>query len=171
MTENDDEVWAAAVRDVSPLPEANIISSTQKKKRQVMGRIETVPFKIYKHTVALDGKADIDRNTMRRFKRGEFPIEASLDLHGYTEQQAFEAVHKFMTSAYMSGKRCVIIVTGKGLKHQDEDVFAAKGVLKQRVPQWLNSDELRQLILTYIHPAEKLGGQGALLILLRRKRA
>lgn len=171
MTDIDDEIWAEAVRNVRRLPETHVVAGGQQKQRQTVERIETVPFKIYKHEVVLDGKADIDRNTMRRFKRGEFPVEAVLDLHGYTEQQAFDAVHKFISSAYLSSKRCVIIVTGKGLNHQDEDIFAAKGVLKQRVPQWLDSDDLRQMILTYIHPTERLGGTGALLILLRRKRA
>jgi hypothetical protein len=80
------------------------------------------------------------------------------------------AVRRFMIRSYLASKRCVIIVTGKGSPHQDEDVFAPRGVLKDRVPQWLATDELRQLILTYIHPSERLGGQGALYILLRRQR-
>ena len=56
-------------------------------------------------------------------------------------------------------------------EHPDEDIFAPKGVLKDRVPQWLQIEELKQLILSYIHPSEKLGGSGALYILLRRKRS
>ena len=114
---------------------------------------------------------NIDANTARRFRRCEFPVEGTLDLHGYTEENAFNAVHSFITSSYLQNKRCVLIITGKGLSREETtDVFAARGILKERVPQWLNSRELRPLILSFVHPLSRLGGSGALYILLRRKR-
>lgn len=113
---------------------------------------------------------NIDSNTAKRFKRGEFKIEAELDLHGYTEEKAFDTVHSFIKKAYLQNKRCVLIITGKGYHQDNDDIFAAKGILKDRVPQWLNNSELRPLILSFIHPEAKLGGSGALYILLRRQR-
>lgn len=170
QTETDEALWQQTVADVSPLPPSNQVPSVRKSARFKGDKCQTVPLRIFRHDVSLGTVSDIDRNTMRRFKREEFPTEGVLDLHGYNEDRAFEAVHRFMTQSYLAGKRCVIIVTGKGSQHQDEDIFAPKGVLKDRVPQWLESDELRQLILTYIHPSERLGGKGALYILLRRHR-
>lgn len=171
MIDQDDEaVWESVVSDVRPLPEKNVVCTSQKKKRIRAEKTVTLPLKIFKHDVSLGTTADIDRNTMRRFKREEFPVEAVLDLHGYNEEQAYQAVHQFLTNAYLTGKRCVIIVTGKGLPHADEDIFAPRGVLRNRVPQWLQDDEMRQIILSYIHPSVRLGGQGALYILLRRRR-
>ena len=115
--------------------------------------------------------ADIDGATARRFKRGDFAVEATLDLHGYTEDRAYTAVGDFIKKAYLAQKRCVLIITGKGLVHDDnDDVLAFKGLLKEKVPQWLNTRELRPLILAFRHPDVKLGGSGALYILLRRKR-
>lgn len=115
--------------------------------------------------------ADIDGATARRFKRGDFAVEATLDLHGYTEDRAYTAVGDFIKKAYLAQKRCVLIITGKGLAHDDnDDVLAFKGLLKEKVPQWLNTRELRPLILAFRHPDVKLGGSGALYILLRRKR-
>ena len=64
-----------------------------------------------------------------------------------------------------------MIITGKGIRvHPDEDIFAAKGVLRKQVPQWLNMARLRAMILIYKHPSEKMGGNGALYILLRRNK-
>ena len=118
-----------------------------------------------------NGNTDnIDNQTAKRFKRSEFPVEATLDLHGKTENQAFAAVDEFIRKAWLSGKRCVIIITGKGYHQEDSDYFNPKGKLKERVPLWLNRRELRPLILAYKHPEAKLGGSGALYILLRRKR-
>lgn len=114
---------------------------------------------------------DMDGATARKFKRGDFRIEDELDLHGYTEDKAYHAVNAFIKNAYLQGKRAVLIVTGKGLPHVDrDDIFTYKGLLKERVPQWLNTPELRPLILSFRHPDVKLGGSGALYILLRRKR-
>ncbi len=100
-----------------------------------------------------------------------FRIEAELDLHGCTEDKAFERVIEFVKNAYIDGKRCIAIITGKGLHADNEaDVFRNRGVLKERVPQWLNLPEIRPLILAINHPQPKDGGCGVIKILLRRKR-
>jgi DNA-nicking Smr family endonuclease len=52
----------------------------------------------------------------------------------------------------------------------NDDVFAPKGVLRKQVPQWLNMPRLRGMILVYKHPSERLGGSGAVYILLRRNK-
>lgn len=171
LTDNDDAAWQEAVKGIKPLNSSKVVSSPKKKSPPSKAKDINVPLKIYQHDLSLGTTADIDRSTMRRFKREEFAVEAKLDLHGFTENKAYEAVNRFITSSYLAGKRCVLIVTGKGLPHQDEDIFAPKGVLKDRVPQWLNQDNLKQLILSYIHPSPRLGGNGALYILLRRKRS
>lgn len=171
MTDTEDEiVWEEAVKGVKRLPKSGTTESRPKLKPSTIKKDTTVLLKPMKRNLQLGSASDIDKNTMRRFKREEFAIEARLDLHGFTEDKAYEAFKNFIISSYMSAKRCVLIITGKGLKHIDEDVFATKGVLKMSVPQWLNRPELSQLILSYIHPSERLGGSGALYILLRRNR-
>ena len=76
-----------------------------------------------------------------------------------------------MVQAYNCGKRCIIIITGKGLTvRENDDIFTSKGILKRQVPQWLNMPQLRAMILTYKNPSEKQGGSGALYILLKRNK-
>ena len=118
-----------------------------------------------------DNIANIDNNTAKKFKREEFKIESTLDLHGCTEDTAYKKVFNFVKKAYISNQRCILIITGKGLpKDNDNNFFATKGLLKEKVPQWLNSAELRALILAIKHPTAKNGGEGALYIFLRRHR-
>ena len=167
----DTDFWFEAIKDVEKLPTSNIVLDNKKRTKLKIKETQNVPLTIYKHELNLGTTSDIDKNTMKRFKREEFGVEGILDLHGFTEDKAYPAVFNFITSSYLAKKRCVLIITGKGLPHQDEDIFAAKGILKDRVPQWLKTDELKQLILTYIHPSAKLGGSGALYILLRRNRS
>ncbi len=166
----DEKFWEETVKDVNRLPKSGITDSKPKQKKVNIKKDTTLLINPLKRELKLGTSSDIDRNTMRRFKREEFAVEAVLDLHGFTEKRAYEAVKNFIISSYMSAKRCVIIITGKGSFHVDEDIFATKGVLKTSVPQWLNNPELSGLILSYIHPSEKLGGSGALYILLRRNR-
>lgn len=128
-------------------------------------------FSTYSKALEDNGCDGIDKNTLRKFKREEFAVEAVLDLHGKTENAAFAAVDDFVPRCYAQGKRCIVIVTGKGLNvENDESIFAAKGVLKKMVPQWLNLPRLRAMILIYKHPSARLGGEGALYILLRRRK-
>ena len=107
----------------------------------------------------------VDRRTATRFRRGLMPIDATLDLHGYTQQSGRPALAGFLRAHRAAGRRCVLVVTGKGLK-DDWSV----GALRQALPGWLNAPDLRRLILAYCHAQPHHGGSGAVYILLRRER-
>lgn len=171
INQQDESFWKETVKDVQKMNKSSVAEKpTPKFVKKHTSVAEYAVVKNYKHMPDFETSSDIDKQTLRRFKREEFGVEVTLDLHGKTENEAFEAVHHFITQAYLSSKRAVLIVTGKGNFHQDEDPFTVRGVLKERVPMWLKDDDLRGLILTYIHPSQKLGGQGAIYILLRRNR-
>lgn len=168
MSEEEDQSWEDVIKDVTPMAPKKVVLTPPKRFKYSVQKMQTVAAKPMKHTLQLNGTSDIDRRTFERLKRGELPVEGVLDLHHQTEDKAYEMVRRFVTESYLGGKRCVIIITGKGLHQQDE--FAPRGCLKNRVPQWLQSDELKSLILTYVHPRENQGGEGALMLLLRRRR-
>ena len=105
---------------------------------------------------------DIDRRTANRLKQGRLPIEGRLDLHGMIRDVAFQAVQAFVQSSALDGKRCVILVTGKGLGQR------GGGVLRNEVPQWLNLPANRKYIIGFTYAQPKDGGTGALYIYLRR---
>ncbi|MBR2299736.1 MAG: Smr/MutS family protein [Alphaproteobacteria bacterium] len=172
MTDTEDDIlWQEVTAGVQKINTPNRVQDKPKKRIRSKKTYEEVgTFKSFHHNLELGTSADIDKQTMRRFKREEFGVEANLDLHGMTTDAAYEAVRRFIVSAHNQGKRAVLIVTGKGLPHPEQDIFESKGILKQQLPIWLKSDELSPMILTFIHPSQKLGGSGALYILLRRKR-
>ncbi len=100
----------------------------------------------------------IDRRTTQRLKRGQMPIEARLDLHGMTQAEAHVALARFIARSHASGKRALIVITGKS------------GVLHGAVPRWLEEGETRGRILSTARAQAQHGGAGALYILLRRPR-
>ncbi len=105
----------------------------------------------------------LDKRTRLRLKRGQVDIQGVMDLHGLTQTEAHRALAGFLEGAQASGKRAVLVITGKGLS-------PGSGVLRASVPRWLNEPALRRMIVAFSHAAPKDGGEGALYVMLRKKR-
>ena len=102
----------------------------------------------------------VDRRTAERLHRGKMEIQGRLDLHGMSRDAAHTATLGYVTNARLSGKRCILIVTGKG-----------KGILQTELPRWLNMPPLRDQILSFSHARPQDGGTGAVYVLLKRDRS
>jgi DNA-nicking Smr family endonuclease len=111
------------------------------------------------HMAAIDGRMAL------RLRRGQLPIEASLDLHGHRQDDAHLALNGFIGASHAAGRRVVLVVTGKGLRGADA------GVLRRQVPLWLNSAPNRDKILAFDYARPEHGGTGALYVLLKRQKA
>jgi len=107
----------------------------------------------------------LDPRLLRRVRAGEFAYQAHLDLHGMTVDEARPAVDTFLAEAYRSGKRCVLIVHGRGLNSKDQ-----VPVLKSRLTSWLARGQFARLILAFTSARPCDGGAGALYVVLRRQR-
>lgn len=102
----------------------------------------------------------VDRRSAERLRRGRYPVEARLDLHGLTQAEAHRALAGFVAGARAAGKRCVLVITGHGRQ--------SGGVLKAAVPRWLAEPSLRAQVLLLAPAQPPHGGRGALYVLLRR---
>jgi DNA-nicking Smr family endonuclease len=112
----------------------------------------------------LDRFAGIDRANAERLKRGLHSIEARLDLHGMTQAQAHRELTAFLGVSRDAGRRCVLIITGRGLGP------SGPGVLKSLLPRWLEEPALRRHVLATAPAQPRHGGAGATYLLLRRHR-
>jgi DNA-nicking Smr family endonuclease len=111
----------------------------------------------------------LDRASAERLKRGKYSIDDRLDLHGMTQDKAHRALESFIGAATRQGLRCVIVITGKGLRGLAEGP-GDLGILRNAVPRWLNESNLRAKILAFTPAQPRDGGGGALYVLLRRNR-
>lgn len=113
----------------------------------------------------------MDEKAFRRMKRGKLKPEGKLDLHGMRIDTAHPALMRFILSAQASGKRLVLVVTGKG-KDRDEPgpMPVPRGVLRHKVPQWLGLPPLSQAVLQVTPAHISHGGEGAYYVYLRRSR-
>jgi DNA-nicking Smr family endonuclease len=112
--------------------------------------------------------AGVDRATAERLRRGALTVDNKLDLHGLTQSEAHAALDRFLAGSAARGRRCLLVITGKGLG--DGSDASRRGVLRQAVPRWLNEAPNRALILAVMQAQPKHGGAGALYVLLKRKR-
>ena len=115
--------------------------------------------------IAVGRAPGLDKRSAQRLKRGQLAVEDRIDLHGMTQTQAHRALTRFIAGAQADGKRCVLVITGKGLRPD-----GATGVLRDMAPRWLNEPPNRARVLA-LHTAQpKHGGAGAYYVLLKRKR-
>ena len=93
------------------------------------------------------------------------------DLHGLSLDQANKKVKEIIKSCIEKNCREILLITGKGLHSNQEDVYKSSDLSKLRfsVPEFLNSDpEISKLVLSIVNPPQKDGGEGALLIKLKK---
>lgn len=105
----------------------------------------------------------IDRKSDKRLMAGKYKIDASLDLHGLTLDEAYNKVKLFFTNAMNNGCRCILIITGKGLHSKDTTI-------KSSIEKWLSEPYFSNNIIKYTDAAAAHGGSGALYVLLKNNK-
>ncbi|KIN62837.1 Smr domain protein [Sulfitobacter noctilucicola] len=113
----------------------------------------------------------MDQKAFGKLKRGKLRPEGRIDLHGMTLDRAHPALTRFILSSHKSGKRLVLVITGKG-KQRDEGgpIPVRFGVLRHQVPQWLAMPPLSAAVLQVSQAHISHGGGGAYYVYLRRVR-
>lgn len=113
--------------------------------------------------------AGLDRRNLERLRRGKLPIEATLDLHGDRQAEAHQRLDRFLAAAQAAGRRCVLVITGKGKLGRPEN-GRETGVIRSNLPRWLNEAPNRDRVLAFAQAQAAHGGAGAFYVLLKRRR-
>ncbi len=101
----------------------------------------------------------ISQLTLRKLRRGQFPVQDSLDLHGLDSEGARRLLLEFLREAMQRDLRCVRIIHGKG-RHG----ASGEGILKTRTRHWLTQCPE---VLAFCEAPPSHGGGGAVLLLLK----
>ena len=104
-------------------------------------------------------------------KRGKIDIDRRIDLHGYSLLEAYEKFKKEVKKTYEKNKRCILVITGKGLhvntNNPEPKLFYGK--IKNAIVSWIEEEDLKKYILTYQDAGLDYGGDGAIFVYLRKK--
>jgi DNA-nicking Smr family endonuclease len=100
----------------------------------------------------------IGTDVTARLRKGDWSIQAQVDLHGLRSDEAREALGGFIRNAYKQGLRCVRVVHGKGLGSPGK-----QPVLKTKTQRWLIQ---KNEVIAFVQAKPAEGGAGALVVLL-----
>lgn len=106
---------------------------------------------------------DVSARRARDLEEGRFAVHSHVDLHGMVLEDAMARVDEFLADSQRRGKRCVLVVTGKG-----NNSPGRRGVLQQSIPEWLARGPSARRVLAFASARPCDGGTGALYVLLRK---
>jgi DNA-nicking Smr family endonuclease len=157
----ESETFRAAVRDVTPLAQAPPPKGLAKPKPRARTRAAPpAGSQIVTGGEALSfQRGGVRTQVMRRLRRGLYPIDDELDLHGLGQAAARNELADFIARSRDRGCRCVRIIHGKGYRSG-----AGGPVLKTAVNLWLR---LHLDVMAFVSARVIDGGTGALYVLLR----
>jgi len=168
---NDLQLFKEAMHDVTPIQHNKVVH--QKKFKPVISSDKTnIDRNVANESrfstahvpdceVILNfERPGIQKATVKKLRQGKLATEASLDLHGYTAEQARSAMIEFMDFCSAEQFRVVIIVHGKGFGSSKK-----KPVIKPLINKWLQ--ELNE-VLAFTSAQPKDGGTGAVYVFLRK---
>ncbi|HEY5657857.1 MAG TPA: Smr/MutS family protein [Myxococcota bacterium] len=163
----DGESFADAVRDATPLKSRDKVHAppgAAKPARPAAG-VEAPGFAVEARGGSVEGRAlDVSRKMLARLRRGDFPVDSELDLHGLTAGPARRRLVEHLEAARSRGARGVLVIHGRGLHSE------ATPVLREELPRWLQESPLAAWVMAFCTAPANRGGPGALLVLLRRAR-
>src|SRR5687768_14043124 len=170
--DDDAALFRDAVRDVAPLAASDKIPLTARHPQPIPLQIQpdgqTAPDDSLSDHISLQMepgdewaflRPGVSRQTLRRLRRGYWKIQAQLDLHGFTRDEARLQLVAFLDASQKRGFRCVRVIHGKGLSSRNHEP-----VLKARVGSWLSQ---RNDVLAFCQARPEDGGSGAVLVLLK----
>ncbi|WP_296557086.1 Smr/MutS family protein [Pigmentiphaga sp.] len=104
-------------------------------------------------------RSGLGQDIVRKLRRGQWTVQAQLDLHGHRVDEAREALGDFLRACVRQEMRCVRIIHGKGLGSKNRTP-----ILKEKVRRWLVQKEE---VLAFVEARANDGGSGVVLVLLR----
>lgn len=160
--------WEELSASVKPLREKNLHFSISPRSPKFYSetlwppsRLEIEPSLTSEY---IEGrKSWVSADVLYKLKQGKFSIKATLNIRGYTAEEAKLILADFFKEALLKGYTCVLIIHGRGLSSKGEPV------LKKLVKEWCERGPFRKYILAYATARPCDGGFGATYVLLSNR--
>jgi len=177
---SEDDLWALAIEGAAPLADRSarikpapepIATASEPLDPELLAYDElralvsgAAPFDIADSDEFIEGSTrGLDHHVLRRLRRGDFSVQGHVDLHGLTREEARAELESFLARSRQGGKRCVLVVHGRGLHSKDQ-----MPVLKDALKRWMKTARFADHVLAFATARPHDGGLGAVYVLLRR---
>lgn len=178
---SEDDLWSVAVDGATPLadrsarvkPGPQAISAVPARLDPDLDAYDElralvtgeVAFDIADSDEFIEGHAHgLDAQVVRKLRRGEFAIQGHVDLHGLLKDEAKLELETFLARARQEGRRCVLVVHGRGLHSKDQ-----VPVLKEALKRWMATGRFARHVLAFASARPHDGGTGAVYVLLKKQ--
>lgn len=165
VSPDEQQLWKTVVDGVKPLCNDRI------KPNLVPIRVRHITLPAPQHfSEFIPSKFRLSQKSLRlKNLKKSIVVEGTIDLHGFTRDQAAEALERFLSTSQRLNRHWVLVVTGKGEFGINEDSLKLKkGILQDFVPSWL--DQHSHYVVNYANAKSEHGGSGALYVHVRRVR-
>lgn len=174
-TPSEIELFRAAIAGVKPLAPGNrhlfrgprprpLPLQSLRDQREVLADSlsDYIPYDIEHDINTSYLRNGLPKTTLRKLQSRSWSVQAHLDLHGLTSDEARHQLVEFLDNCRKRHCRCVRIIHGKGLRSKNREP-----VLKHKVRSWLMQ---RDEILAFCEARPVDGGSGAVMVLLKVQR-
>ena len=177
--ELDEKLFKEAMEGVKPIPKNKVVgrriqielpeTTRNREDAEVLEKLANLVrygtgFIVSDTPEYIEGTGyNVPSSIAKRLHRGDFSIQAHVDLHGLRVDDAKETFEEFLDWAVTTGRRGVLIVHGRGLSSPSEPI------LKNKVKEWLTRGPWRKWVVAYCSARKCDGGAGATYVLLRQR--
>ena len=172
LTDDEQTLWDLVAKKINPLKveKKRITPPSSKTKAPAHPPLREKPsFSLPPENSSIHKKPPSSTHRIRRVRQVE--IQARLDLHGFTREQARKRIGQFLARCQGYGYLWVLVITGKGRRNLGgEELYDTppRAILRDLVPQWLEEPDFRSIVSAYTPAKPQDGGAGALYIRLKR---
>ncbi|WP_120077170.1 Smr/MutS family protein [Aurantiacibacter odishensis] len=180
LSPEESELWNKVAATVKPLhrnlPRKEPASAQPEppppvaKPKKLVQRKPSVPLAAPKPTPAPISSPGLDSHWERRLGRADMHPDFTLDLHGHNLDQAYHRLDSGLTQAKAMGARLVLVVTGKPRQVAAADRGEKRGAIRAKILDWLAAGAHASDIAAIRNAHRRHGGEGALYLVLRRRR-
>lgn len=174
LTNDEQTLWDRIAKAVKPLKSEKKHATSHSLKIKTSARLPLREQASFSWPLEEPSRQKQPPSSTHRIRRArQVEIQARLDLHGYTHEQARKRLGQFLARCQGHGYLWVLVITGKGRRHlsKEESYSTSKRMtLQDLVPQWLEETSFRPFVSAYTTAKPQDGGTGALYARLKRLR-
>lgn len=170
LSPEEKRLWRQVAKTATPLPGRHVPTDDEpagepaaKPEAPPAPRVTQTATAALRPAAKLPDLTPLDRRMRQKIVRGKAGIDARIDLHGMTQDEAYQRLKRFLATAQLMEQKLVLVITGKGGR-----TGSGEGILRRMVPHWLSRPDFRTMVVGFEEAHMGHGGAGALYVRIRR---
>ena len=172
LSSDEQAVWNAVTRSVQPLrPHSQSEGIPEPAVPVIAGRTLRKDILAAADVPARRSPAAVlDTSWERKIRGGTITPDMTIDLHGHSLSSAHARLNQALSSALTRDHRILLIITGKPPKSPGSAQGSQRGAIRGEIVHWLETSAYADRIASVRQAHPRHGGNGAIYLILRRKK-